>query len=150
MMYWSGLSDIFFIAAIDLVRHFVETRVDQQRPLLAHLKRDIGAIAHQHVDIALHGPHVELGLRKVGVLLAMAFRRGHGSVWANAAPASTPMRKQRATTGSGNEESSVHARSSPLILCRAALFFCAAAAAIAFSFRRYSGYMVSAPPLAAS
>ena len=76
MMYCSGRSEYFLIVGGQLVRHLLETGVDQQQALFARLQRDVRAIAHEHVDVALHGQHVDFGFREVGVLFAMALGRG--------------------------------------------------------------------------
>ena len=46
----------------DLLRHLRRARVHDRDAVLADRRRDVGAIRHEHVDVALHRQHVHLAV----------------------------------------------------------------------------------------
>ena len=53
-------------------------RVHHQDAFAAHLHRGVAARAHQHVDVVLHGLHVDLHVVEI-LLLAIALREAQNS-----------------------------------------------------------------------
>src|SRR5262249_44423369 len=105
----------------DLVAHLLERRVDEQYALVADLQRDVSAGADQHVDVALDVQHVDRGVREI-----LVRPRGDASARDAENTGERPRRREARPARSNRR------------------------AHFAVSLSMYSGYIVSAPPRAAS
>src|SRR5215472_4150109 len=124
----------------NLVAHRRQAGIDQQDAIIADLQRDVSTRAGNHVDLALDVDGVYLGrrcrrcaARPIQAFLRAAPRREHRE-------AQSPEKREADRNAYAF---AAHYRSKCFPLGRGSSF-------MFFIFAMYSGYMVSAPPRAAS